>query len=73
LGLLKSQPVILEVSYSVPQLDIRAVTVSSFYLDETEISNFHWCEYMYWTGRTYTEYPMIYKKSLPDTLSWREK
>jgi gliding motility-associated lipoprotein GldJ len=51
----------------------RRVTVSSFYLDETEISNFHWCEYMYWTGRTYTEYPMIYKKSLPDTLSWREK
>ena len=51
----------------------RRVTVSSFYLDETEISNFHWCEYMYWVGRTYTEYPMVYKKSLPDTLSWREK
>ena len=51
----------------------RRVTVSSFYLDETEISNYHWCEYMYWVGRTYTEYPMIYKKSLPDTLSWREK
>ena len=51
----------------------RRVTVSSFYMDETEISNFHWCEYMYWVGRTYTEYPMIYKKSLPDTLSWREK
>ena len=28
---------------------------------------------MYWVGRTYTEYPMVYKKSLPDTLSWREK
>jgi gliding motility-associated lipoprotein GldJ len=51
----------------------RRVTVSSFYMDETEISNFHWCEYMYWVGRTYTEYPMVYKKSLPDTLSWREK
>ena len=51
----------------------RRVTVSSFYLDETEISNFHWCEYMYWVGRTYTEYPMVYKKSLPDTLCWREK
>jgi len=51
----------------------RRVTVSSFYLDETEISNFHWCEYLYWTGRTYTDYPMIYKKALPDTLAWREK
>jgi len=51
----------------------RRVTVSSFYLDETEISNFHWCEYLYWTGRTYTDFPMIYKKALPDTLAWREK
>lgn len=51
----------------------RRVSVSSFYLDETEISNYHWCEYMYWISRTYTDYPMIYKKSLPDTLSWREK
>jgi len=51
----------------------RRVTVSSFYLDETEISNFHWCEYLYWVGRTYTDFPMIYKKALPDTLSWREK
>ena len=51
----------------------RRVSISSFYMDETEISNYHWCEYMYWVGRTYTEYPMIYKKSLPDTLSWREK
>ena len=35
----------------------RRVTVSSFYMDETEISNYHWCEYMYWVGRTYTDYP----------------
>ena len=51
----------------------RRVTVSSFYMDETEISNFNWCEYLYWIGRTYVEYPMIYKKALPDTLCWREK
>jgi len=51
----------------------RRVTVSSFYIDETEISNLNWCEYLYWTGRTYTDYPMIYKKALPDTLVWREK
>lgn len=51
----------------------RRVSISSFYMDETEISNFHWCEYMYWVKRTYTDFPMVYKKSLPDTLSWREK
>ena len=51
----------------------RRVSISSFYMDETEISNYHWCEYMYWVRRTYTDYPMVYKKSLPDTLSWREK
>ena len=51
----------------------RRVTVSSFYMDETEISNFHWCEYLYWVGRTYIDFPMIYKKALPDTLCWREK
>ena len=25
----------------------RRVTVSSFYMDQTEISNFHWLEYLY--------------------------
>ncbi|MBM78164.1 MAG: hypothetical protein CL846_06755 [Crocinitomicaceae bacterium] len=51
----------------------RRVTVSSFYMDETEITNYNWCEYLYWINRTYISYPMIYKKALPDTLSWREK
>ncbi|MEK9619167.1 MAG: SUMF1/EgtB/PvdO family nonheme iron enzyme [Flavobacteriales bacterium] len=51
----------------------RRVSISSFYMDETEISNFHWCEYMYWVRRTYTDFPMVYKNSLPDTNSWREK
>ena len=51
----------------------RRVTVSSFYLDETEVTNFNWCEYLYWTERTYTDFPMLYKKALPDTLVWREK
>ena len=30
----------------------RRVTVSSFYLDETEVTNFNWCEYLFWIGRT---------------------
>ena len=62
------QDITLE-NHNVP----RRITVSSFYLDESEVSNMHWCEYLYWTGRTYTDYPMIYKKALPDTLVWRNK
>ena len=51
----------------------RSVTVSSFYIDETEITNWDWLEYLYWLNRTYTDFPQIYKKALPDTLVWREK
>jgi gliding motility-associated lipoprotein GldJ len=47
------------------------VTVSSFYLDQTEVTNFHWLEYMYWISRAYESYPMVYKNALPDTLCWR--
>jgi gliding motility-associated lipoprotein GldJ len=48
------------------------VTVSSFYIDRTEVTNFHWLEYMYWMRRVYYKtYPHVYKKCLPDTLAWR--
>jgi len=52
----------------------RRVTVSSFYLDETEVTNFYWLEYLYWIRRVYgSDYPEVYKKALPDTLVWRSK
>jgi gliding motility-associated lipoprotein GldJ len=48
-------------------------TVSSFYMDRTEVTNFHWLEYVYWMKRVYNKtYPHIYKKALPDTLCWRD-
>lgn len=47
------------------------VTVSSFYLDQTEITNFQWLEYLYWISRAYESYPMVHKNALPDTLCWR--
>ena len=48
------------------------VSVASFYMDRTEVSNFHWLEYVYWMKRVYYKsYPHIYKKALPDTLVWR--
>ncbi len=51
----------------------RRVTVSSFYLDQFEVRNFDYLEYLYWTRRTYTSFPSIYYNALPDTLVWREK
>ncbi len=48
------------------------VTVSSFYMDQTEVTNFHWLEYLYWISRAYGEtYPLVYRNALPDTLCWR--
>jgi len=52
----------------------RRVTVSSFYMDETEVSNFSYLEYLYWTQRVFgPTFPDIFYKALPDTLVWREK
>jgi gliding motility-associated lipoprotein GldJ len=47
------------------------VTVSSFYMDQTEVTNFQWLEYLYWISRAYESYPVVYKNALPDTLCWR--
>jgi formylglycine-generating enzyme len=52
----------------------RRVTISSFYMDETEVSNLSYVEYLYWTSRVFgPTFPDIYYKALPDTLVWREK
>ncbi len=49
----------------------RRVTVASFYMDETEVKNVDWREYLYWLRRVYTSYPQVYRKARPDTLVWR--
>lgn len=49
----------------------RRVTVSSFYIDQTEVTNFNWCEYLYWLKRSYADFPGIVRNALPDTLVWR--
>ncbi len=52
----------------------RRVTVSSFYMDETEVSNIDYKEYLYWIDRVFSEsYPEVYHNALPDTLVWREE
>ncbi|HNW74393.1 MAG: gliding motility lipoprotein GldJ [Bacteroidales bacterium] len=52
----------------------RRVTVASFYMDETEVRNLDYLEYLYWLSRVYaTDYPGVYRKALPDSLVWRQK
>lgn len=52
----------------------RRVTVSSFYMDETEVSNIDWREYLFWLEKTFrSTYPEVFRKALPDTLVWREE
>lgn len=51
----------------------RRVTLPSFYMDETEIRNIDYREYLYWITRVFSEFPQVYKNALPDTLVWRRK
>ncbi len=54
----------------------RRVTVSSFYMDETEVRNVDYREYVYWLERVYSPdidpQRKIVKNALPDTLVWRD-
>jgi len=52
----------------------RKVTLNSFYMDETEVSNLDYLEYIFWLKRVYGEdYPAVVQKALPDTNVWRDK
>ncbi|MFN4080535.1 MAG: SUMF1/EgtB/PvdO family nonheme iron enzyme [Saprospiraceae bacterium] len=52
----------------------RRVTVGSFYMDETEVRNIDYREYLYWIQRVWKEsYPEVWKRALPDTLVWRDE
>lgn len=51
----------------------RRITVSSFYMDETEVSNIAYKEYLQWLARVFKSYPSVYNNALPDTLVWREE
>jgi gliding motility-associated lipoprotein GldJ len=52
----------------------RRVSVNTFYLDQTEVRNIDYLEYLYWLNRVFAiDYPRIIQKALPDTLVWREK
>ena len=51
----------------------RRVTISSFYMDETEIRNVDYREYINWLGRVFgMNNPQVVRAALPDTLVWRD-
>ena len=51
--------------------------VASFYMDETEVTNLMYMEYLDWTKRVFSpddeNYKNIYVGALPDTLVWRNR
>jgi formylglycine-generating enzyme len=49
----------------------RRVTVASFYMDETEVTNFDYRQYLSWLLHVYPNTIQKYKDALPDTLVWR--
>jgi gliding motility-associated lipoprotein GldJ len=51
----------------------RRITVSDFYMDETEVANIDYLEYLYWLNRVYVDYPEVYEQAKPDTLVWRNR
>ncbi|MBS1682310.1 MAG: gliding motility lipoprotein GldJ [Bacteroidetes bacterium] len=53
----------------------RTVSVASFYMDETEIANIHWLEYLYHltTDSTKVDGGKAYSAALPDTLVWKSR
>jgi len=51
----------------------RRVTVASFYIDETEVRNIDWREYMFWIHRVYPNDLEVNNAVLPDTLVWRDE
>ena len=51
----------------------RRVSVNSFYMDETEVANVHYREYLYWLGNTFDNDTAVMRLALPDTLVWRSE
>jgi gliding motility-associated lipoprotein GldJ len=54
--------------------NMRNVSLSSFYIDQTEVSNQSYLEYLFWVYRVFEETnPEIYDAALPDTNVWRSE
>lgn len=56
----------------------RRVTVNSFYMDQTEVANVHYREYIHWLRRVFDpegdpNNQKIIDAAMPDTLVWRSE
>ncbi|NQU86036.1 MAG: SUMF1/EgtB/PvdO family nonheme iron enzyme, partial [Mariniphaga sp.] len=51
----------------------RRVTVASFYMDEAEVSNQDYLEYLHWLKRVYPGDTAKMNAALPDTNQWRDE
>jgi formylglycine-generating enzyme len=59
-----------DILYSRDNIE-RTVTVASFYMDETEVANIHWLEYLHYLN---IDSPRTtYEHALPDTTVWVEE
>ena len=56
-----------DVVYTRDNLE-RAVTVASFYMDETEVANIHWLEYEFYIKQDSDE--LYWRNNMPDTTVW---
>lgn len=45
----------------------------NFYSDNTEVSNLHWMEYMFWNERIFGKKSLEFLSTLPDTAVWSFK
>jgi formylglycine-generating enzyme len=48
------------------------VPISSFYMDETEVANLDWLDYLHWIVINFPQDREYYYNELPDTLVWRK-
>ncbi|EJF52384.1 hypothetical protein SapgrDRAFT_0641 [Saprospira grandis DSM 2844] len=51
----------------------RRQSLASFYMDETEVTNIDWLEYLYYLRRVYPSMPQVHMQALPDTLAWLDE
>lgn len=60
--------------YWINEKDIPGIQFidAEFGIDRTEVTNFHWCEFLYWTGRMYGCDSKEYQSILPDTTVWEQ-
>ena len=58
-----------DVMYARDNIE-RAVTIQSFFMDEAEIANIHWLEYLFYLRQDSGQNPDLYANAMPDTNVW---